>query len=154
MHTKIISAKQQTCSRTMSNGYVLLEIIIALGLFSVVAVSLVKALHSTSRTASLIQDEIRIERILHSALINALSNPKLEEGEETKRLSEEVTYDTDVIMDGFITTAVEPMELENEDGQLLQEMFKIKVTFSWQDSLGDEQEQSAETWRYKRLYQR
>jgi len=61
---KLSSSRFQVPStvKRRKTGYVLLEIVIALGLFSAVAVSLVKALHMTSRTAVLIQEEMQIER--------------------------------------------------------------------------------------------
>jgi hypothetical protein len=136
--------------RKLRAGYVLLEIIIALGLFSAVAVSLVKALHMTSRTASMIQDGLRIDRILRSAMIDVLSTPNLEEGSETVDLTE-ITGDEVSFFTGQIETIIEPMELENEDGQLLQNMFRIEVIFHWETDDGW-QEQSAETWRYANLY--
>lgn len=131
-------------------GYVMMEIVIALGLFSAVAVSLVKALHMTSRTAATIQDELRVERILSSAMTDALSQPNLEEGSETVDLTE-ITGDEMSFFTGQIETIVEPLELENEDGQLLQNMFRIEVIFHWQFE-GEWQQQSAETWRYANLY--
>lgn len=132
-------------------GYVMMEIVIALGLFSAVAVSLVKALHMTSNTAITIQDEMRIERILRSAMTDALSNPNLEEGTETVDLTE-ITGDEISFFTGEIETIVEPMELENEEGQLLQNMFRIEVIFYWRGNDGEWQQQSAETWRYANLY--
>ncbi|BDS05688.1 hypothetical protein NT6N_07280 [Oceaniferula spumae] len=134
-------------------GYVLLEIVIAMGLFAAVAVSLVKALHMTSKTASGIQDEMRIQRVLKSAMIDALSNPNLEERNDTVDLMD-ITGDGGEqlpFLRGDIETVIEPMEMENEDGQLLQNMFRIRVTFHWFAD-GDWQQQSAETWRYANLY--
>ncbi|MGJ8678327.1 MAG: hypothetical protein ACSHX0_12485 [Akkermansiaceae bacterium] len=131
-------------------GYVMVEIVIALGLFSAVAVSLVKALHMTSRTASLIQDEMMIEQILHSALTDALSNPFIEEGETSVDLTE-LTGDDDSYFSGQVETIIEPLELENEDGILLPEMLNVKVVFHYQID-NEWREQSAETWRYARLY--
>ena len=136
--------------RRFRAGYVLLEIIIALGLFSAVAVSLVKALHMTSQTASMIQDELKIDRILRSAMTNVLSRPNLEEGSETVDLTD-ITGDEVSFFTGQIETIIEPMELENEDGQLLQNMFRIEVIFHWETENGWQQ-QSAETWRYANLY--
>lgn len=138
-------------TRLLHRGYVMMEIVIALGLFSAVAVSLVKALHMTSQTASTIRDEMRIERILSSAMTDALSNPNLEEGSETVDLTE-ITGDEKSFFTGQIETIVEPIELENEDGQLLQNMFRIEVIFYWRGEDGEWQEQSAETWRYANLY--
>jgi len=132
-------------------GYLLLEIIIALGLFATVAVSLVKALQMTGRTAGMIQDEMRIESILRSAMTDALSNPYLEEGSVTIDLAE-ITGDDASFFPGQVETIVEPIELENEDGQLLQNMFVINVIFYWRDNKGENQQRGMETWRYASLY--
>jgi len=144
------SRKLRGHSLSFQRGYVLLEIIIALGLFSAVAVSLVKALHMTSRTASLIQDEMKVDRILRSAMVDVLSRPNLEAGSETVDLTE-ITGDETSFENSQIETIIEPIELENEDGQLLQNMFRIEVIFHWQTDDGW-QEQRAETWRYANLY--
>ncbi len=148
-----ISANRPSLSvRSMlSRGYVMMEIVIALGLFSAVAVSLVKALHMTSKTAMSIQNEMRIERILRSAMTDALSNPNLEESNEPPVDLTDITGDEKSFFTGQIETIVEPLELENEDGQLLQNMFRIEVIFHWQVE-GEWQQQSAETWRYANLY--
>ena len=132
-------------------GYVLLEIVIAMGLFAAVSVSLVKALHVTSQTSILIQDDMRIQRVLRSALTDALSNPQLGESDQTVDLAE-ITGDDLPFLSGEIQTLIEPLELENEDGQLLQNMFRIKVTFHWFAD-GEQKQSSAETWRYADLYQ-
>ncbi len=136
---------------SVRRGYVIMEIVLALGLFSAVAVSLVKALHMTSQTAATIQDEMRVERILRSAMTDVLSKPELEQGSETVDLTE-ITGDDKSFFTGQIETEIEPIELENDDGQLLQNMFKIRVTFHWQGEDGEWREQSAETWRYASLY--
>jgi len=134
----------------ISSGYVMLEIVIALGLFATVAVSLTKALDVTSRTAFIIQDEVMIDQILQSALTDALSNPVLEESLVSKSLTD-LTGDDESFFAGEIETLIEPLELESEEGKLLPEMFRIKVTFYW--TVDNEiKEQSAETWRYNKLY--
>ena len=132
-------------------GFVLLEIIIAIGLFAAVAVSLVKALHMTSKTAVVIQDGMRIDRVLRSAMVEALANPYLKEGTEKVSIAE-LTGDDSSLFSGEIETIVEPLELENEDGQLLQNMYRIAVIFYWRGGDGEWQEQRAETWRYGSLY--
>lgn len=143
--------KAASAGRCCRAGYLLLEIIIALGLFATVAVSLVKALHMTGRAADTIQEEMRIDQILRSAMTDALSNPYLEEGSVTVDLAE-MTGDDDSFFPGEIKTIVEPLELENEDGQLLQNMYRIEVIFYWRDGLGERQQRSAETWRHASLY--
>lgn len=136
-----------------ARGYVLLEIVIAMGLFAVVSVALVKALHVTSDTAAGIQDGMRIQRVLKSAMIDALSNPDIQEGEITEDLMEVTGDGGDQLpfLRGELETIIEPMEMENEDGQLLENMFRIRVTFYWRAN-GEEREQTVETWRYAPLY--
>lgn len=150
---KCCGAKSNLSQRSSRarRGYVLLEIVIAMGLFAAVSVSLVKALHVTSQTSILIQDDMRIQRVLRSALTDALSNPQLEESDQTVDLAE-ITGDDLPFLSGEIQTLIEPLELENEDGQLLQNMFRIKVTFHWFAD-GEQKQASAETWRYADLYQ-
>ena len=147
------SNMKRYASRT-HRGYVLLEIVIAMGLFASVSVALVKALHITSQTAITIQDEMRIQRVLRSALTDALSQPELQEGEETVNLTDITGDGGDQLpfLTGELQTIIEPMEMENEDGQLLQDMFRIRVTFFWFAN-GEQREESAETWRYANLYQ-
>ncbi|MBK1832229.1 hypothetical protein JIN77_15935 [Verrucomicrobiaceae bacterium R5-34] len=107
----------------------------------------------TSRTASSIQDEMRIQRVLKSAMIDALSNPTLEEGETTVDLMDITGDGAEQLpfLRGDIETVIELMEMENEDGQLLQDMYRIRVTFYWFAD-GEWQQQTAETWRYANLY--
>lgn len=148
---RAVSNELRAVSKELRAGYVMMEIIIALGLFSAVAVSLVKALHMTSQTAGIIQDEMYVDRILRSAMIEAVSNPNMEEMDETVDLTE-ITGDDTSFDRGQIQTIVEPIDdLENEDGQLLQNMYRIEVTFHWWTEDGW-QKQSAETWRYANLY--
>jgi hypothetical protein len=76
-----------------------------------------------------------------------MSYPVLEEGTTTVAVDE-------MSEEGLeIDTTVELLpEMENEDGQLLQEMYRIEVVARWFDN-GVAREQLAETWRYSRLYQ-
>ena len=150
---KYCGAKSNLSQRSSRarRGYVLLEIVIAMGLFAAVSVSLVKALHVTSQTSILIQDDMRIQRVLRSALTDALSNPQLEESDQTVDLAE-ITGDDLPFLSGELQTLIEPLELENEEGQLLQNMFRIKVTLHWFAD-GEQKQASAETWRYADLYQ-
>ena len=131
--------------------YVFIEIVLAIGLFSAVAVSLVKALHQTSATANTIQQEIVIQQILQSAMIDALSNPQIEEGRTTVPITE-LTGDEESFFTAEIETIIEPLELENEEGAPLNEMYLVKVVFHWQE-YDEWLEQSTETWRYGQLYQ-
>jgi hypothetical protein len=130
------------CKR--QRGFLLLEVILALAVFSAAATGFAVALHQMAKAATLAQSELRITRILDSALDETLSLPVLEEGTTTAPVGK-----SDVEM---ATTVAILEDLENEDGQPLQEMFLITVTARWFES-GEWKERSAETWRYGRMYQ-
>lgn len=116
----------------------------ALGVFAIACTGLTVAFHRMAGTASLAQNELRITRILDSALTEQLSMPMLEEG-----VTQIPVEGTDIELDVII----EPIEdIENQDGELLQQMFHIKITANWYEN-GGWQERSAETWRYNPMYQ-
>lgn len=126
------------------NGFLLLEMVLALAVFGMAATGFVVALHRMSATASLAQSELRITRILDSALDETLSLPTLEEGKTNTTVGE-----TGIELD----TLVEIIEdMENEEGQILQEMFRIEIRARWFAN-GEWRERSVETWRYGRMYQ-
>src|SRR5512137_1279657 len=60
------------------NGFLLLEMVLALAVFGMAATGFVVALHRMSATATMAQSELRITRILDSALDETLSLPVLE----------------------------------------------------------------------------
>ena len=125
-------------------GFLLLEVILALAVFSAAATGFAVALHQMAKAAAVAQSELRITRILDSALDETLSIPVLEEGTVTNPVG-----NTDIEM---ATTIKILDELEDQDGQPLQEMFLITVTARWFEN-GEWIERSAETWRYGRMYQ-
>ena len=126
------------------SGFLLLEVVLALGIFAIAATGMAVAFHRMAESASLAQTEMRITRILDSALTEQLSFPTIEEG-VTQIPVEGTEIELDVI--------IEPLEeLENQDGERLQQMFHIQITANWFAS-GAWQSRSAETWRYNLMYQ-
>ena len=126
------------------SGFLLLEMILALAVFGMAATGFTVALNRMAATASLAQSELRITRILDSALEETLSQPTIEEGSDTIEIGE-----TGVELE----TNIERIEdLLNEEGQQLQDMFLIRITAKWVEN-GRSQERSAETWRYGMMYQ-
>ncbi|MCU0753280.1 MAG: type II secretion system GspH family protein [Akkermansiaceae bacterium] len=126
------------------NGFLLLEMVLALAVFGMAATGFVVALHRMSETASLAQSELRITRILDSAMDETISLPVLEEGKTSIEVGEtgiELNTNIELIED-----------LENEDGELLQEMYRIEIQARWFAN-GAWQERVVETWRYGRMYQ-
>lgn len=133
---------RSTLART--RGFMLLEVLLALGVFSAAAVGFAVALHRMAATAEMAQREMRVTRILDSALQEALSLPTMEEG---------VTTVTVVENSMEIDTRIEIVDdLENQDGELLQDLFRIEITANWFEN-GEWQNRSVETLRYARMYQ-
>lgn len=126
-------------------GYLLLEMVLALSIFAMVSTGFVVALQRMSSAATQARDELKVTRILETAMNEILSLPVMEEGEMT-----------DVAGDGKydILAVIEPIEdLQNEEGMDLNEMFRIRISARWYEN-GEWQERDIETWRYARLYQR
>lgn len=132
-------------ARTINKkGFLLLEMVLALTLFSMAATGFVVALHRMAHAATQARDQLRITRILETALNETLSLPELEAGEMS-----------DTAGDGSIDilAVVEPLEdLQNENGESLNEMFNIRISARWYEN-GEWQEREVQTWRYALLYQ-
>jgi type II secretory pathway pseudopilin PulG len=125
-------------------GFLLLEVVLALAVFGMAATGFAVALNRMSKAASLAQSELRITRVLESALDETLSLPVLEEGVTNSTVGK-----TGIELD---TTIELLKDLQNEEGQPLQEMFLIKVEARWFEN-GQWQERAVDTWRYGRMYQ-
>lgn len=128
----------------VARAFLLLEVVLALAVFSMAATGFVVALQRMSQAASQAQIEMRVTRILESALSETLSMPVLEPDERVEPVEGE---------DIELLVQIEPlMELENQEGVELQEMFLIRITARWYEN-ATWQEREVETWRYGRLYQ-
>lgn len=126
------------------SGFLLLEMVLALAVFGMAATGFTVALNRMAATASLAQSELRITRILDSALEETLSQPMIEEGSDTIEIGE-----TGIELE----TNIERIEdLLNEEGQQLQDMFLIRIEAKWVEN-GQSQQRSVETWRYGMMYQ-
>jgi prepilin-type N-terminal cleavage/methylation domain-containing protein len=125
-------------------GFLLLEMVLALAVFGIAATGFAVALHRMADTADLAQRELRITRVLDSALDETLSLPTLEEGVTHSKVGE-----TGIELD---TTIKLLDDLQNQDGQVLQNMYLIKIDAKWFDG-GVTQQRSVETWRNARMYQ-
>ena len=128
----------------VKRGFLLLEMVLALAVFGIAATGFAVALRRMADVAALAQSELRITRVLESALDEALSVPVLEEG-----VTESEAGNTGI---DLVTTVELLKELQNEEGQLLQEMYSIKVEAKWIEN-GQWQNRAVDTWRYGRMYQ-
>ena len=125
-------------------GFLLLEMVLALAVFGIAATGFAVALHKMAAVAGLAQSELRITRILDSALDETISLPTLEEGNTNSSVGE-----TGIELN---TTIKLIDDLQNEDGQALTDMYLIKIEAKWFAN-GEWQQRSVETWRYGKMYQ-
>ncbi|MEY3394131.1 MAG: hypothetical protein RL346_367 [Verrucomicrobiota bacterium] len=122
----------------------LLEVVIALAIFAIACTGLTIAFHRMTEAATLSQSELRITRILDSAIAEQLSFPTLEEG------TTQIPVDGTEIELDVVVTPIE--DLENQKGELLKEMYHIGITAKWFNGT-EWQSRFAETWRYNLMYQ-
>ena len=121
----------------------MMEVIIAVALFAMVGTAMVVAINDIADLTFKLHRQQRLSRIIDSELRPAMSMPNLEEGKETVTLDE---------LGVELETLIEPIEeMENQDGQLLSNMFRIQVSAYWWAD-GEYQNERSETWRYARLY--
>ncbi len=125
-------------------GFLLLEMVLALAVFGIAATGFAVALHKMAALAGLAQSELRITRILDSALDETLSLPTLKVGKSNSSVGE-----TEI----ELNTTIQLLEdLKNEEGQALQGMYQIKIEAKWYAD-GQWQQRNVETWRYGSMYQ-
>ena len=120
-----------------------MEVLLSIALFALVAVALTQALGQLGRLSV----EGRIDLHVMNGLQSALHEfSKVRQLEETQFVSD--PDDLGVIYE----STVEEVELENMDGQLLEDMWRIRVRALWRER-GQEREEIAEVFRYGPLYQ-
>ena len=120
----------------------LMEVLLALSIFAIVATAFTKALNSLWRSTTFVKEELLITQILDSALQETLYLQTLEEGTVEIYIEER---------DVNIETVVMPLELENEEGNLLSQMWEITVIARYEQD-GIDQERTVRGWRYLPLY--
>jgi len=129
---------------SQKRGFLLLEMILALAVFGMAATGFAVALNRMAAAASLAQSELRITRILDSALDETIFLPVMEEGITTAPVGK-----TGIELE----TEIKLLEdLETTEGQKLQEMYVITITAKWFEN-STWHERAVETWRYSRMYQ-
>ena len=125
-------------------GFILLESILALALFAIVAVGFTVAIQQVAFTANRSGESMRIQRTLETLLTEAGKAVRFEESEEGLGQDEKGVY---------YSKLIEEMEIENMDGQVLQSMWRIAIIAEWEDTSGRTMENVAELIRYEPLYQ-
>lgn len=129
------------------SAFTLLEVMLALMVFSMAVVALVGAINGIGNAST----ESRVYREVESRLESLMTelsrmppDPAVSEGE---RITEKNIRENGV--EYRIKKA--PVEITNKDGRVLPEMFTVKVVARWKDG-GHIEEMSAETIAYPPLY--
>lgn len=137
---KILTA---SAKRRFRPGMILLEMMMAIAIFGMVALGLMRALAIGAQTAVISQVELRMLLRLQSTLTEYSKLQKLDEG----------TWDSDPDDLGVIThTEILAMnEMLNADGQPLTDMYHIIVTAEY-ENFGTKGQMTADTYRYANLY--
>lgn len=131
----------------MRRGFTLLEVLLAVLIFSLAVVSLVEAVNATGRTALLGRRERMVQARLDALLLEATRAPdfmdKVGQGQsqEDKVTEGDVTY----------TTRIQRLDLTNEESQPLTDLFEVTVTARWREGR-DEQAVQAATWTFPPLF--
>ncbi len=126
------------------SGFILLESILALALFAIVAVGFTVAIQQVAFTANSSGESMRVQRMLETLLTEASKVVRFEEVEEGIGEDEKGVYYSKII---------EEIEMQNMDEQELQNMWRIAIIAEWEDASGRTMENVAEMIRYEPLYQ-
>lgn len=123
-------------------AWMLMEVIIALTIFSTGVVSFIVALNQTAKVSMVAQNKSLLFRLLEGALMEASTIPDIYEHNYTLTPEE---------MDISISVDISPIELFTKDDILMNDMWLIRVTGEWTED--DEMKtESLETYRYGRMY--
>jgi hypothetical protein len=129
-------------------GFIMVEIMLALSLFGICAVALMKTLTLTTRMAVESQLDAQMMLRLQSKVTEISKLPDLT---PWKDRTEQTTPDASGI---WTESIVEEMkDIQNEDGQQVTQMYRIYVKALYHVAWKSEPEmQDAEVWRYLPLY--
>ena len=138
---------RHTIQSRARSGFTILEVLLALAIFTSMAVGVTTALNMIAVGSVRSGEEVRMIRNLETLLTEASKAAQFEEGTlylgaENEGTPDEVNYER----------VIEELELENMDGQPLQSMWRIAIIASF-ERRGELIERVAETYRYEPLYQ-
>lgn len=122
-----------------SQGFLLLEVVLALALFSTIAVAMTAALNQMAVASRSSRAEGRVLRALESVLAEVAHQPEMKPGTRSFPINAE----------GVAAEAtVEKAELETRDKALLDHMFRITVDAWLDDGTGPFMKRHIETYVY------
>lgn len=126
-----------------NSGMTLLEVVMALAVFSLAVVALVGTINKVADTATDSQRLIEVEQTLESLIDEFGKMPQIRE------LEQAIKPGPDGVAYRVVIEQVKDMK--NKDGRFLQDTFLIRAIARWNDG-GGPSEISAETLRYAGAY--
>ncbi|GEP43038.1 type II secretion system protein [Brevifollis gellanilyticus] len=126
-----------------ARGMTLLEVVIALAVFSIAALALVGTINKIADTATDSQKLLEVEQGLESLIDEYGKMPQMRDMEE------EIKPGPDGVAYRVVIEQVK--DLKNKEGRFLQDTFHIRAFARWNDGSGPT-ELSAETLRYAGAY--
>jgi prepilin-type N-terminal cleavage/methylation domain-containing protein len=139
MKTSRIRLHNQRQKRRAPQGMTLLEVVLALAVFSIAALALVGTLNKIADVTADSQKFLEVEQALESLIDEYGKVPQIRELEETiKPGADGVAYRIEI---------EQVKDMKNQEGRFLQEMFYIRAFARWNDGSGPT-EVGAETLRY------
>ena len=118
-------------------GYILLEVIIAVTIFSLSFVGLIRVLHQSQENATECAFESQVRSGLEAILAEAQNRP----------LEEMAQEQTDPLLGIVYHTQYEPLGLSSQDGTSLKDLYKLQARATYNRGRGQE-EDIAEIWIY------
>ena len=107
-------------------GFVLLEILLSIALFSTVSVAMVHALDQIADTSIYGRREAQMVERLDSEITRASNSPRFEAGQ----------WQTETDDFGISTiTTIEPADIVNDAGETLEGIWRIYVEVTWTDGV-------------------
>ena len=122
-----------------SSGMTLLEVILAMAVFSIAALALVGTMNQIAEAATESQTILEIEQKLESLIDEYGKMPQM------RNLEEDIKPGSDGV--AYRVKVEQIKDLRNQDGQFLQERFRIQAFARWDDG-GGVIELEADSMRY------
>lgn len=125
------------------HGMTLLEVVIALAVFSIAALALVGTINKIADTATESQKFLEVEQTLESLIDEYGKMPQMRD------LEEEIKPGPDGVAYRVVIEQIK--DLKNQDGTFLQDIFRVQAFARWNDGSGPT-EVMAETLRNAGAY--
>jgi type II secretory pathway pseudopilin PulG len=130
----------------LKRGYVLFEVLVAFTILALSVTGIVSALRSTARQIEIAERQSWIQRQFEQVFMEVLR------AKQTKLEFEEKKV---ILLGEFGAEAVaeiSPLEIENDEGKIMENLYLIKITITWLDGYEDKSAE-LETYQYFPLYQ-